>query len=396
GQSSISRVKWLDPYSEPASGSVLISQARPTTGSQVVRQQDGNVLMATRGYGIGTASFIAFDLADGVLRKWRGKKGLILGLSKSLPSSNMHQYMRFQGAQGYNPYGYTSYSTTAESFQQNSLPKPELPSTLTVLGVLGLYVLLVVPLNLLLMRKLGKGELAWITAPVISLAFAGILFNYSRELYSAKSAKSTSGTLYAAEGSNLAMFNGDQELFIPRAGTYDFGLQGVELVESSGGNNYYEPQMTDDIETMDVGEMIIPSYKATNLDFVEFSMVQQYPWNSQKVSDLKAVPIDGARVKVIGTIKNPTNTSWKGIMLLSSLAGSPSSASGLKATLEPGDVWNVDADFPEIILQQTDGIFPLTFTAALPGIGAKIGEKVPDVQVHMSLNVDVTALRGQP
>ena len=83
-------------------------------------------------------------------------------------------------------------------------------------------------------------------------------------------------------------------------------------------------------------------------------------------------------------------------MLLSSLAGSPSSANGLKATLEPGDVWNVDADFPEIILQQTDGIFPLTFTAALPGIGAKIGEKVPDVQVHMSLNVDVTALRGQP
>ncbi|MEZ5163382.1 MAG: hypothetical protein R2688_06455 [Fimbriimonadaceae bacterium] len=389
GQSSISNVRWLEPYGADITAPILTSTSTPVAGTQVIRREGGQVLMATRGYGVGTANFIAFDLADGVLRKWRGKKGLLLNMSKSLPASEMHQYMRFQFGNQYESYGgYPGFGTTAEEFPQNSLPKPELPSTLTVLAVLGLYVVLVVPLNLLLMRKLGKGELAWITAPVISLAFAGVLFNFSKELYTAQSSKSTTGTVYAAEGGNFAIFGGAQELFIPRAGAYDLGFKGVEMVESSGGDEYYEPRMTDNIEAYDIGEIIVPRYKATNLDFVEFSMVQQIPWNSQPISNLKVVALSEEKYKITGSITNRTNVPWKGLMLLSGLASTESS-------LEPGETWEIDTTFPAVLIRESDGIFPLKFSAPIPGIGAKIGEKVPDVSVHMSLNVDVTALRGQ-
>lgn len=389
GQRVSPRVQWLDAYSQPPQDSVLVSTANPLPVAQIIQQEGGQVLFATRGYGLGTSSFLAFDLSDGALRKWRGKKGLILSLSKSLPASSMHQSMRFLDGQNYDPYGYLPTSSVSQPIANSSLPKPELPSTLTILGVLGLYVVLVVPINLLLMRKLGKGELAWITAPIISLAFAGVLFNFSKELYASKSAKSTTGTLYVAEGSNLAFFKGKQELFIARAGTYDFGLKGVELIESNSGINDYEPKMTDEIDTIDVGELIVPAYKASNLDFLEFDVVQLSSWTTQPVSDLKATYVDKSRIRVMGSITNRTQVSWKSLSLLTGAGNSLSN-------LEPGKTWTVDGVFPAPNLNLTDGIFPLKFSAPLPGIGANIGERVPDVKIQLSLNIDVTALRGRP
>ena len=58
------------------------------------------------------------------------------------------------------------------------LPSLALPPTEGLLGIIGAYILIIGPINYLILKRLDRRELAWVTMPVLVLAFAGAAFGY--------------------------------------------------------------------------------------------------------------------------------------------------------------------------------------------------------------------------
>jgi hypothetical protein len=58
------------------------------------------------------------------------------------------------------------------------LPAVALPPTSGLLVIIGAYILIIGPINYLILRRLDRRELAWITMPVLVLAFAAASFGY--------------------------------------------------------------------------------------------------------------------------------------------------------------------------------------------------------------------------
>ena len=73
------------------------------------------------------------------------------------------------------------------------MSRATLPPASQMLMVLAIYFVVVVPVNFLVLKKLGRGEWAWFTAPIISLIFAGVLFSRAQNLYSAKMSTASAG-----------------------------------------------------------------------------------------------------------------------------------------------------------------------------------------------------------
>jgi hypothetical protein len=186
----------------------------------------------------------------------------------------------FNGDDGYGSSSYGGYSGPGGSYstvyppgggpEQRNPFQTALPPTGRIATVLGVYFLVVVPLNFMILKKIRRGELAWLTAPVISLAAAGVLFSSASGLYGAKMATSSRGVLVMQDGSNDAYFVGSSQMFFPSGGSIDLGLHGVEEIQVAANDRYSITPMADDsLDSVDVGEVQVPALRATNLAFKE-------------------------------------------------------------------------------------------------------------------------------
>jgi hypothetical protein len=264
--------------------------------------EDGVPLTATRGFGFGKVVFVAINPLERPLSKWEGRRAFLL---QSIDPSTYSQARAWkaQFSVSDDPYDYYGVPLTSGTVVSGSgEPDPfsaALPETSVVLMILGVYFVLVVPINLLVLRKLGRGELAWITAPLISLGFAGIFFTFAGELYSADLSSATSGVLVVDERSEEGVFSGNSRMFFPRGGRYDLKLENVQAVSgmdmiadyyssfgpSSGGG--LAGKTMSDMNAVDVGEIRAPAVAVSNLSFYQFKFVQTVPqtqWLAAQVS----------------------------------------------------------------------------------------------------------------
>lgn len=160
----------------------------------------------------------------------------------------------------------------------------QLPPAEQIFWILAAYFVVVIPANFLVLKKLKRGELAWFTAPLVSLAFAAILFTSAGFLYKAKMTTITTGMLVGQDGEPEGMFIGKSQLFIPHAGSYDLGLHDVDFIETrtspafvEGGTYVGGADRPTNIEPVDVGMMTIPNLQSDNLSFQQLSYRQRVP-----------------------------------------------------------------------------------------------------------------------
>jgi hypothetical protein len=133
----------------------------------------------------------------------------------------------------------------------------------------------------LILKKLRRGEVAWITAPLIALGFAGAFFMSARDLYSAKMSSAAQGLIIGQEGMPFGMFVGSSQLFIPSSGSYDLKLHGVDSlgVVQQGFGFAGANQDSSDFNPQDTGEITVPQMQANNLSFRQISYRQRVPVN---------------------------------------------------------------------------------------------------------------------
>jgi hypothetical protein len=269
----------------PMRDTMTVTKLTPAPGTTGL-MEDGVPVLWYRSCGLGMVAYWAFDPFQAPMRTYpaRGKlfAETMLGISRAaeeykneigvgLPTMSEDLYMYSYSSPDYN------------DSDAGSVFRIAMPPTSTVFLVLALYFVVVVPVNFIVLGKLGKGQLAWVTSPIIGLAFAGVFFYVARDLYGAALSRSTKALVVAHEGSANAYATANQQMFFPSGGRYDLKLDGVESVSTTTdymGDYYGGPQRdTGFAESLvDVGHVVATSAGVSNLSFREMHVEQAVAW----------------------------------------------------------------------------------------------------------------------
>ena len=281
------------------------------SGTQVTRS-GGEIVSSTRGFGAGQVVVLGYSPIEPPLNTWNDRILTVNSFARSATARRaqnvIESYARSHADSDAIPVGFTPAGGGATTWSFSSRPREasdpfstKLPETNTVFGILLVYFVLVVPVSFRLLKRLKRGELAWITAPVLALGFAGILFKSAESLYSAALSTATQGALVTQEGDPNGMFVGNSQIFFPRGGVYDLKLQDVDRLSPVSRDEYdyvgyvgNERKSLDGFNIVDVGTLIAPRVEASNLAFREMSYVQRFPsvdWFRFEVIDPKHLKV---------------------------------------------------------------------------------------------------------
>jgi hypothetical protein len=264
---------------------ITVTKLTPAPGTTGL-MEDGIPMLWYRKCGLGMVAFWAFDPFQAPFRTYsaRGK----LFAETMLAVSDAAEVYKTEigvgppvGNEDYYPYAFPT--SEFDDSGAGGVFRIAMPPTSTVFLVLAIYFVVVVPVNFIVLGRLGKGHLAWVTSPIIGLAFAGVFFYVARDLYGAALSRSTKALVVAHEGSPNAYAAANQQLFFPSGGQYDLKLEGVESVSTMSDfmNQYYGREQRDtgfSDSLVDVGTVVAPSAGVSNLSFREMHVEQALDW----------------------------------------------------------------------------------------------------------------------
>jgi len=251
--------------------------------------------------------------------------------------------------------------------------------------VLAAYFVCVVPINFLVLRKLKRGELAWITAPIISLAFAGMLFRSAGSLYKAGMSTVTSGVVVAQDGSPEAMFIGGTQMFVPRAGSYDLKLKNVDSLgfvpdqEPWRGGGMRSGDDSASFASIDDGEIEVPGMSTNNLTFRRLTYRQRVPISSWFHVQLSPAGETTARCEVTNsssfTLRNAQIDVGANSLPIGDLPPGKKLAMTVSLARDGGTPANDQSDIHMFTLNKSR----VALTGQLDGFrpGPQIGESIP-------------------
>jgi len=281
----------VDSKSDNVAGPFTEMDSQPATDASV-RRENRMALLARRNVGLGKALFLAFDPIEPPFTRWGGRRDLFERILRSADFDRAKGYLSqftaatdFSEEDGSSPYvGATVYSTYGHPYRPADPFSTQLPAPTKVLWILIAYFVAIIPLNFILLKRLKRGELAWITAPLISVAFAGIFFAAARDLYSAGLSTATQGLIVASKASPDAVFVGKSQLFFPQGGEFDLKMKDVDAVFApTQSEPYYfgyrsrEEQSFDYVNPVDVGHVLVSRVDVGNLSFHEIAFNEVLP-----------------------------------------------------------------------------------------------------------------------
>ncbi|GIV10543.1 MAG: hypothetical protein KatS3mg020_0034 [Fimbriimonadales bacterium] len=262
GTRTMSQLRALGSWigAAPPIGAATITQAVPKTGDVLLRQ-DGAPLIAARFYGLGAILFLAFNPLEMPLREYNARARLwqkLLNQTASFtPGFTIAMMHRSQSNDAYNPLGRASSETTIAI-------KP--PSAALIIALLGVYFILVVPVNYLALKRLRALDWAWVVTPLIALIFVGILWRLAGDLYRKPLSSYVQTLVVAQAGSPEAYTINSALFFFPRAGLFDLQFDQSDMVEA-GLDDYNASPTNQFVRTVQGEPTRVEDYRVTNLSF---------------------------------------------------------------------------------------------------------------------------------
>jgi hypothetical protein len=140
----------------------------------VITAEDGTVLASMRSVGAGRVFLIGADLATDAYRGWEGSPQL---WGRLLPTSALLQ--DFMGGGGF-PIQEEIENSLVQAL--NTLPSLEVPPAELLLVVIVGYILLIGPISYVVLRRVDRRELAWVTAPILIVLFSACSYGIGRSM----------------------------------------------------------------------------------------------------------------------------------------------------------------------------------------------------------------------
>lgn len=352
--------RWQDLF--PTSNTNVITRRGLTErvgtalpGTMSIEVSKGTCL--TRGYGLGLASFLSVNPFESPIRESEERKSIVLRSIHRFRHTQVRQLTTSQIEMGrhFDSYSYSTVSTAPTAIATSTSPaskkvvrtttlpaitadpssdpfqiKP--PSVSNIMGILIIYAIVVVPVNFLVLRKMNKMEWAWISTPVISVIFSGILLNSTIGLYKANATTLTHGmSVVGMRGSETLSF-GRSEMFFPRSRSYNLEMDNVESILTG---DVYSYDNSSGVNLVDDGRHIIaPNVNTGNLAFKEISYAQ----TGNELEGLSIVIVQTNKGK-IARISNQSRTAINGFILIG-----PGTRDSIKKTIAAGASLDVPID----------------------------------------------------
>lgn len=220
--------------------SLTVNEARPREGASAL---DGAGLLTARPEGAGQVIFAAFDLA--ALRVWPGEAALWERALRIEPRAHIGPSFRWRGD-----------NLLRDALQRGLV---WLPSPWAVLALMAAYIAVIGPLNFLLLRRLRRIELAWITTPLIAIAALGLTYGGSLALRGPEARVVQVAIVQGFEGVSTGQATAFFGIFSPGRRSYrlDFAPEGL-ITPSSLGSFEADPlTVRSDATSNSVPELLI-------------------------------------------------------------------------------------------------------------------------------------------
>ncbi len=226
-------------------------------------------------YGIGSVGMLSVNPFESPIRSYSGRRAMMLKAAAR---------NRGQAAGGYvSPYLQSSNSTPTPPgmYGRAEVSDPfqiQAPEASSLAWVVLLYIVAVIPVNFLILRKLKKVELAWVTVPVISVIFSLLLLRSTIGLYSSSASTRTMAVVALDGRGGEGVVMGRSEMFFPNAAAHDLKLERIDGTYRARAENdysYYGNDQAAALNFVDNGRnLVAPACDTTNLAFREFTYLQ--------------------------------------------------------------------------------------------------------------------------
>jgi hypothetical protein len=200
------------PFRDPGPYLVATNSLRD---GEVLIHQDGLPLLARHPVGRGQVYFLALDPDLAPLVDWRG--GATLWQEIALGATLLPAWAL--GAQN----SYAAYNSVS------SLPSLALPSAALLFVFLIFYVIIVGPVNYLVLKRMGRRELAWATVPGLVIIFSVLAYLAGFRLRGNDIILNEMAIAYGQVGADHVRVQSLIGLYSPNRATYDLALP-VEAV----------------------------------------------------------------------------------------------------------------------------------------------------------------------
>jgi hypothetical protein len=180
------------------------------------------VLLARHTFGAGTVDLLAFDAGLNLFARW---------------DDNGRLWERVVGSGNTGVEWLTVRNGYSARDAVNAIPGLELPSTLLILGFMLVYTLLIGPVNYLVLRKLDRRELAWLTIPVLVLGFSACAYLTGFQVRGVKAIVHRLAVVHVPEGAQVGRVSQLVGVFSPRRTNYDVQVAGTGVRQIPAG--YY-------------------------------------------------------------------------------------------------------------------------------------------------------------
>ncbi len=184
---------------------------------EVLLEQDGLPLVARRIYGAGTVDFLAFGTGADLFVRWEEATRLWSFLLDTAASSDV----RLSFGEGY-----------AAWTAVNSIPDLVAPSVLHLLAFMMVYTVLIGPVNYLVLKKLDRRELAWITILLLVGVFTAFAYGTGLQIRGRTPIVHRLTAVRVPAGTDVGRVTTAVGLFSPRRTTYDLRVDGAMACET--------------------------------------------------------------------------------------------------------------------------------------------------------------------
>ena len=230
---------------EPLGSDTIVTGTLRDGAHLLVTSADGAPMAAWQAVGSGRVVLFGTDLALDAYRTWPGSPLL---WSRVLDTGWLLSEL-FGG-------GFPDREATSSSMAQalNTLPSLDVPPAELLLALIVAYILLIGPISYLVLRRVDRRELAWVTAPLLVIVFTASSYGIGVALKGTDVIVNQIAVLRSTSGGTLASVEAYAGVFSPTRGTYDVLVEADALVAPMRADQFFDGQADAPRMTADQGE----------------------------------------------------------------------------------------------------------------------------------------------
>jgi hypothetical protein len=379
---------------QTAAGSRALQTSMPmevVTGSATGTawlQEGGRPLILEQAFGQGLVTMAAFDWTTDPAASSTATRSLLrqVGLRSGFGT-------RLASAAG-GPIGtvwFTGASSGSITQRSNNflgalsnLPSLELPS-LRLIGLLVLlYVVVVGPLNFLVLMRAGRRELAWITVPLIAVAFAGGAYGLALGTKGKSVQANQISIIHLAGAGDQAYQETYTGIFAPTRGDYSVSLGGPQPAIAPAGN-------LDGGYGLPAGSIrLLPDQPGVDLLGVTAFTLRGYATESAVEAPTLTASLSLHNGRLTGVVHNGSKLHFTGGLLVFGTSYQRLSR------LSPGADLPIDVPLQTYVLNGLQPINPMSYTSVAIDQAVVSGQPARVAQDRTAILQSLLAAYGRP